>query len=522
MHTKSESSQLHAIATELEALQVDHSKKMWVQYTTGIDLGVEEAQLKTTAFLKRKELFRTIETALQTDSSSLVGREAKILYNAFRKYHYSDRAAALLERIQALEVKLGDLLNKHRSRIDGREMATTEISRLINESPDRETRKKAFLSRTQVNAPLFAAGFPELLELRREVARLCEFDSFVSFRLNEDELEPKIFDGWKTQCAARKKAFNAEFDSLAQKHLGVEEFAPWDRALLANAICSHNDAKVDLVRFLDPVEKTFAAFGFDLSKLNLTYDVFPRKNKSEWGYNFPIEMGRDARILANVSDRLRDFDVLMHETAHGVHFLGLDPDDRILNMGVSGIVAEGFANFFGDVSRTPTFLKQLFGQEAEPMHRDFDRLQRFNRLGSLNSIVEILFDQALYTENVNTLDDVHQLKWRLSDEIHGRKPYAEEPLWGYVIHHTIAPVYLHNYLLGDVMCSSMKSVFKAKRGMDADRSPREFGEFWREQVLAPSGRHPFPELYERVCGKALDIGSYLDGILDGEQIAVEG
>ncbi len=60
------------------------------------------------------------------------------------------------------------------------------------------------------------------------------------------------------------------------------------------------------------------------------------------------------------------------------------------------------------------------------------------------------------------------------------------------------------------MCESIKRVFKKRTGVEAEKSPLEFGNFWSEEVLSPSGKLPFLKLYEKVCGEPLSLGNFLN------------
>ena len=187
-----------------------------------------------------------------------------------------------------------------------------------------------------------------------------------------------------------------------------------------------------------------------------------------------------------------------------------------MNQGVSGIVAEGFANFFGDLAYSKEFLSEVFAghstsiSEIEASFRDVKRLADLRSIGSMATTI---FDQELYRKEIRSLSDIHDLKWSIDRDLLGEEPYADEPLWGHLIHHTTAPIYLHNYFLGDVMCLNMKDVFQRRTGSTAESRPIEFGAFWKEKVLGPSGRYPFLELYEKVCEEPLHISRYLDHCL---------
>lgn len=498
------------IGKGLSDLYAEHSRKLWVQYTSGYDLGVQAAQNEVNEFQRNVKNFEAICHTLETSSDTLEKRKAQVLHNSFKKFHQSEKVQKVLEQIQALENSIMDLVNKSRPVLDGKETTSTEIGKILSQSPDRQLRQRAYECRLPLNQKLIDAGFIKLLDLRKELAAISGYKSFVDYKLEEDELNSEIFQTWLEDCKSRKAKFRTKANTIAQKHLGVEELAPWDYRYLNTKLCSYNQAEVDMTDFYKPIAKTFAKFGFDIEGINLTYDVFPRKNKSEWGYNFTIEIGKDSRILANVTKYFSSYNVLLHETAHGVHFMGLNSDEYALNSGVSGIVAEGFANYFGSLSYSKEFLDEVFPAEtAAKAFASFQEVQNLSHFQNFRFIPEILFDQQLYFKDVRNADDIQSLHQSLSQDILGAGHY--QATWSSTIHHTSHPIYLHNYFLGDVMCENMKDVFKKRNGgKTADQSPLEFGRLWKEQVLAPSAKYPFLDLYEKICEEKLSISSYLD------------
>jgi len=501
------------LARQLERLQIESNQKRWALYTTGFDFGVDEAQAKIRAAYQDPGSFKLISGTLDMDLAPADRRRVEILFRDFRPYHRSQKANELHGKIEALETKLGDLLSRQRTAIDGREYSTTEIGRILSESPDRELRRRVFLARAQVNRQLVDGGFLNLLELRKEFALACGASDFISFSLEQDDLTKDLFHGWREQCASRQVSFRKVRDGLAQRHLGVEEYKPWDGAFLKNSLCNKNREIVDLTNFRSVVAKVFQEFGFEIENLAITYDIFPRKNKSEWGYMFPIQIGKDTRVLANMDNRFSSYWVLLHETAHAVHFLGLDPEDRLLNRGVSGIVAEGFANFFGDLVYSKEFLAQFFANRVEEAHEEFAGLKALDDLQNFTSLSTMFFDHDLYLRDLKSLQDINQLKWKTDQELLGLEPYGDEPIWGQLIHHTTAPIYLHNYFVGDVLCSAMKTEFERRSGSSWHKRPQDFGLYWKNEVLAPSGLYPFMTLFQRVTGQNPNVTSFLNQTL---------
>ncbi len=80
-----------------------------------------------------------------------------------------------------------DLINKYRSTLNGREVNSSEISKIISESPDRSLRQQAYESRIPLNKIVVENGFIQLLHLRQELALASGHDGFISYRLEEDE-----------------------------------------------------------------------------------------------------------------------------------------------------------------------------------------------------------------------------------------------------------------------------------------------------------------------------------------------
>jgi oligoendopeptidase F len=500
-----------AIATELERLNVRLARLEWVQYTTGFDFGVNQAEREYTSVLKDKRNYRTVLGLLERDLDPLDRRRVTILHHHFRPFHLSDKLNRLDDRIRAKTTELSQLLNNHRPRIDGREIRSTEIAQVLRSSPDRNLRKRVFLARAQVNLPLVRAGFLELIKMRRDFARLYKSKDFVEYRLERDELSPRVFDGWSRQAAKLRHLRNEVNAALGRRFLKDERVMPWDSGYLEAKLAPQMKATVDMAKFYEPVRDLFLSMGFDLDRCDITFDIYPRRHKSEWGYNFTIEQGRDSRVLANVEGRYQELGVLLHETGHAVHSFSLDPGEIMLNMGVSGIVAEGVANLFADLQYHRTFYRRFLKGDLKKIEAGFVRLKSYHRANAFAAMSSIIFDQELYRRELKTLDDINHLYWQVNRDILDEKPHAGQPTWGFRIHHTTHPIYLHNYFLGDLTNRMLKQIFcRRHRAGDIMDKPEAFGKFIRKEVMEPSGRQPFLELFERISGERFSL-KYLEG-----------
>ncbi|MCD4702659.1 MAG: peptidase M3A and M3B thimet/oligopeptidase F [Candidatus Aegiribacteria sp.] len=511
-----EITRLFRIAEELSELDIKFGRLNWTKYTTGYDFGIMDIERETQEKLKSKESWNTIQDLLASDLSTIDRRRADIMEIIFRPYHLSEKLSELSLAIREKTNELISVLNTHRCSVDGTEMTSPEISRILLSEADRDLRRKAYLARTQVNIPLMNAGFLQLLDMRKEFAVEYGARDFVQYQLELQELDPAMFDSWKDEINPVLPLMREIYSGFGEEIIGDSHVMPWDITFISGNIAPELNHHVNMADFHKPISELFSMFGIDIAGMNITYDIFPRKNKSEWGYNFQVETGMDSRILANVRDRYFEFGVLLHETGHAVHGFTTDPKEIILNMGISGIVSEGIANLFGSFKWHKAFYSRFFSENLEETGKNFRRLKLWRRTNQLRSVSRILFDQALYRNRIESIDDIHQLLWKTNLEILGEQPYADEPVWASTIHYTTHPIYFHNYLLGDLMCDMLEQTFLSREGVsDVIDRPDLFGRFILDEVVGVSGRYPFPELFRRISGEDLSLRLLSERLIGG-------
>ncbi len=109
------------------------------------------------------------------------------------------------------------VINSHRSIFDGREISSVEIQQILTTEEDRERRKAAYLAYNQVNEPLYKAGFLELIDMRKELATLNGFNTFIDYKLDESELEPTLFDSWRQEVKDLLPEIKKTREAVAKK-----------------------------------------------------------------------------------------------------------------------------------------------------------------------------------------------------------------------------------------------------------------------------------------------------------------
>lgn len=499
---------LKFLAIELMELNAQYSRLGWTQYTTGYDFGVMEAYKRIISFYKNENNYNTVVKMKEKEASLSFDdqRRVEIMYNQFEPYHLSKECSEMAEATEAQVNELSKILNTFRFKLDGKEVTSVDISNILTQEEDSEKRKAAFFCRAQIDKPLIDGGFLNLIKLRKEYAKLRGEKDFVELKLKEDGLDSSVFNGWKEQLQELLPEIKKKRSVYARKYNNGAKIMPWDEQYVSSKIAPLLNHKIDLSNYYDNIRDFFQLFDINIDEYNITYDVFPRKNKSEWGYNFPIETGKDSRILANIKNRYFNYGVLLHETGHAVHSYLNDPDKVILNEGINGIVTEGVANLFGHFMYEEIFYNRFFKGQHEEAGEQFKNLREYNNLKALFAITSILFDQELYRNPVNSLEDIYSLYWKIYKELFDEESYNEVFPWGFKIHHTTHPIYLHNYFMGDVTCEMLGKVFSEKHGAkEISDAPIEFKNYLLKEVINPSGLYKFNELFERISGDQFSL-----------------
>jgi oligoendopeptidase F len=111
------------------------------------------------------------------------------------------------------------------------------------------------------------------------------------------------------------------------------------------------------------------------------------------------------------------------------------------------------------------------------------------------------FERELYA---NPDQDLNRLWWKLVEEIQFVHPpeQVDYPHWAAKIHFTIAPVYYHNYLLGELTASQFDQYIKKQ--ISTVTFHERVGRFFKEKVFYPGDRYGWQGMIERATGEKLN------------------
>jgi peptidyl-dipeptidase A len=151
----------------------------------------------------------------------------------------------------------------------------------------------------------------------------------------------------------------------------------------------------------------------------------------------------------------------------------------------------------------PPDLKQLISTETSEAFRL--RMLIFVRW----AMVMISFERELYRDPDQ---DLNTLWWDLVERFQFlvRPDHRDEPDWAAKIHIATAPVYYHNYLLGEMVASQLQHTIdhEVLNGAGVEETgyvnEKRVGEYLREKVFKPGSSLYWNDLLVHATGEELD------------------
>jgi peptidyl-dipeptidase A len=173
------------------------------------------------------------------------------------------------------------------------------------------------------------------------------------------------------------------------------------------------------------------------------------------------------------------------------------------------MVTEAIAMFMGRLTRDPEWLAGNVGAELSDDDRlDLKRQLRTAMLVAMRwMLVMSYFERELYRDPDRP--DLEDLWWGLVEEIQRvRRPDDRDASdWATKIHLSLAPVYYHNYLLGELIASQLGARIRATPGDETGDAAA--GDFLRDRVFSAGSIVPWNELIERATGAPLSASDFI-------------
>ena len=522
---------LERFVAEVQPLELQHNQALWLANTTGESRYQEESARLDSAMRNihaRTEPYRMLSRLRDAGplAEALLDRQLTLLHQSHRAQQLSPD---MIERQVRLAKALESRFNQFRAELDGRRVSDNDIVELLRESADLTLRQRAWEASKQIGREV-EADLVALVKLRNEGARQLGFENFYSMSLELDELDERelfaLFDELERETTPLWQEYKSGLDRRLAQRFGVSEDAlrPWhyadpffQEAPPAEVSLDAFYANLDLV---DVTERYFTAIGFRIHDLLQHSDLFERPGKCQHAFCMSMDRGADVRVLCNVKPTERWMGTLLHEFGHAVYDQHVDRSLPWLLRSQAHILStEASAMLFGRLSRNPVWLREWAGADAAELARNAEPVARAVRNQLLVQtrweMVMVHMERALYRDPDQ---DLRALWWDLVERFQWvRRPEGRhEPDWSAKIHFSIAPVYYHNYQLGEMLASQIQDhLLRHVLGGGPDawtryvRSPK-LAEFLVREYYAPGKRWDWRELTRRATGRPLESRPFVD------------
>ncbi|MBI4521457.1 MAG: M2 family metallopeptidase [Gemmatimonadetes bacterium] len=280
------------------------------------------------------------------------------------------------------------------------------------------------------------------------------------------------------------------------------------------------DEQIDLDRFFldrDVVaiaRDFYAGIGLPVEEILVRSDLYEREGKDQHAYCLDVDREGDVRILCNVVPGERWMQTMLHELGHAVYDWYLPRSLPFLVRRPAHLIStEAIALLFGRLTRDHAWLTETlrFAGPTTPGSEILTRERRRAMLIFLRwSLVMVYFEREFYANPER--EDLNRLWWDLVGELQQVRPPArlqERHDWATKIHVATAPVYYHNYLLGELQASQFAAFISANVLADGSGGRMgyvgrpEVGEYLRERVFAPGAVLDWNGLSQHATGKPL-------------------
>ncbi|HET6575814.1 MAG TPA: M2 family metallopeptidase [Fimbriiglobus sp.] len=515
-----------AHVAKFHPLDVAANKAWWDANTSGKDEDFqrkEQAQNAIDAALADKTAFaelKALKDAKAKIDDKVLAREIDVLYLMYLEKQVDP---ALLKKITAKANAVEQTFNVFRARVDGKELTDSQVREVLKKSTDSDLRRKIWEA-SKVVGKNVEADLKELVSLRNEAAKQLGFKNYHAMMLvineqNGDELL-KLFDDLDALTREPFRQAKAEIDGILAKRYGikVEDLRPWhyhdpffqESPAIFDADLDAPYRKADILKLC---RDFYAGIGLPIDDVIARSDLYEKKGKSPHAFCTDIDREGDVRVLGNIVPNEYWMGTMLHELGHSVYSSKNIPHSvpYVVRCESHILTTEGVAMQFERFAKSRAWLEKMAVTVEDP--KAFDaaakKVQR-NQLLIFSRWCQVMlrFEKGMYED---PSQDLNKLWWDLVEKYQGlKRPEGRNaPDYGSKIHICSAPVYYHNYMMGQLFASQVHHAIAKElyNGADPDTviyvGDKRVGDFMTKKVFEPGKTLSWRDLTKHATGEPL-------------------
>lgn len=501
---------------EFAALELKSNLAWWAAANSGKKEDFDDyaaAQLALRKFHSDPKSYRKIRRLLKS-KDQLEPLDARALEVAELAFKGNQLPVEMLKEMVDLSTQIEQIFKTFRGELEGKRLSNNDLLEMLGDEQDSAKRKAIWEALKQPGGAV-GTKLVELAKLRNRAAAKLGFANYWEMQIKLQEHDPQrllgIFAELEKLTDGPFRRMKGELDAEVAARLKVEpgEMMPWhyDNPFFQAAPPS---AKVDLDEFYEKkkkedivtlAERFYDDVGLPIQEIVARSDLYEREGKDQHAFAISIDRSGDVRTLLNIKPTAEWMDTMLHEQGHAVYDAGVDRSlPYNLREPAHAFTTEGVAMLFGALGKNPTWMIGYAGAEekrvGELEEAIYQQRTREQLIFARWTLVMLHFEKALYEDPEQ---DLNGLWWDYKGRFQGlrRPPDRDLPDWAAKPHFTIAPVYYHNYMLGELFAAQVRHVLPDSVGQ------RGSGTFLKEKVFQPGKSWPWPQFVKNATGEEL-------------------
>jgi peptidyl-dipeptidase A len=510
------------LEAELAALEIEFHRAYWdsqVEATEANERRRAELELELRRLKGDPESLSAVNAALDDQIyDPVLRRQLEVIRLSLTGNQMGEeQRARMVELSSAVE---GDFAS-FRPEVDGHRVTDNDILDMLRDSNDGDLRRRAWEASKEIGAHV-AERVREIVRVRNQAAHDLGYGDYYLMSLDLQELDVDwlfgILDELERATDDSFREWKSDLDAQLAQRFGAAELRPWHYAdpffqqLPPDGRVSldHLFAKTDAGEL---AERTFEAWGIDVTPVLEGSDLYPREGKCQHAFCLDVDRsGNDVRILANVVPGERWTEVVLHESGHAAYDVSIEPTlPYTIRRAAHTFVTEAIAIMSGRLVRDPEWLVSIAALPSDAVASIGRELARATATQSLQfarwGLVMSHFERDLYADPEADLD----ARWyELVERFQLIPPPPDGSVrpgaWASKIHLAVAPVYYHNYLLGELLASQFRATAEQECGGFVGN--RDAGRFLVDRVFRSGSLLRWDALVEEATGRGLSAADF--------------
>jgi len=514
--------------TDLEKLEKQQATAYWKAANSGKKedfAAFEKADLSLKTLRSSTERFQTIKTLMKKKQhlEPLTVRALEVAHLSFKE---NQLPKDMLGKLVKASTEIERIFSTFRGKIGKNNYSNNKLLAMLSKSRNSRKRRRAWLALKQVGDAV-GPKIIALAKLRNKAAKKLGYKNFWEMKIRLQEHDPKkilsLFEELATLTEKPFKEMKTKLDrELSRKfRTRSSRLRPWhyDNPFFQAPPPS---AKVDLDVFynekkkeeiVELAKKFFSDIGLPVEDILKRSDLYEREGKDQHAFCIAIDREGDVRTLVNIKPTAKWMDTLLHELGHALYYKHMDFDlPYNLRDAAHILTTEGVAMLFGALAKSPQWLIGYAKSNPKKVKKlesaILEQRRREQLIFTRWTLVMLHFEKALY-ENPDA--DLNKLWWDMVEKYQGlTRPKGRDAAdWASKPHFTIAPVYYHNYMMGELFAAQLRATLAKKANHEGSPSKlsfnnrKDFGDYLKAEVFTPGMRKPWPVFVKESTGSPL-------------------